>query len=49
MIMKLKDEKCGCGKPAKYLGQDGNGACNKYGRCPTYEELQVQERLIKNI
>ena len=31
---------CGCGKPIRYATKDGKGACNKYGRCPTYDELQ---------
>lgn len=33
---------CGCGLPAKYFDYsvgDGRGSCNKYSRCPTYEEL----------
>lgn len=30
---------CGCGKRVRYLTSDGKGACNKYGRCPTYDEL----------
>ena len=30
---------CGCGKKVKYTTSDGKGACNKYGRCPTYDEL----------
>lgn len=34
--------KCGCGKDARYsIMRDGQeiGSCNKYQRCPTYEEL----------
>ena len=34
--------KCGCGKDARYLTTNGDeqvGSCNKYQRCPTYEEL----------
>lgn len=30
---------CGCGRPVRYTSKDGKGACNKYGKCPTYEEL----------
>lgn len=35
-----EDTTCGCGRPAKYQSHDGVGSCNKYGRCPTYEELE---------
>jgi len=41
------DEKCGCGKPVRYSMPgdfDAPGSCNKYTRCPTYEELQVTLR-----
>lgn len=35
---------CGCGKPVRYIavgkGSEGEGSCNKYMRCPTYDELQ---------
>lgn len=34
---------CGCGRPVRYLGHDGIGACNKYGRCMTWE--QQHERI----
>jgi hypothetical protein len=36
----MKD-KCGCGRPAKYStpGNEDGGSCNKYSRCPTYEQL----------
>lgn len=31
---------CGCGKPVRYVvSKDGTMACNKYGRCMTYEQL----------
>ena len=40
---------CGCGKPGRYfIMKDGDiesVACNKYGRCGTYEELR--EELLK--
>lgn len=34
---------CGCGKPAEYVSpaNPNEGSCNKYNRCPTYEELKV--------
>lgn len=38
-ITLLTEDKCGCGKPVRYTTSDGKGACSKYGRCPTYEEL----------
>ena len=46
---------CGCGLPAKHFtlhnGNIGDGSCNKYERCPTYEELraklQITERTLK--
>lgn len=28
---------CGCGRVIRYMTPSGD-ACNKYGRCPTYEE-----------
>jgi len=33
--------KCGCGRPVRYStpGNEDGGSCNKYGRCPTYEQL----------
>lgn len=31
---------CGCGRPARYMSLNGDDSCNKYGRCPTYEELE---------
>ena len=38
----INDMKCGCGKPVRYMMGDSfeNGACNKYKRCRTYEELE---------
>lgn len=35
----MSDLLCGCGKPARYETHRGM-ACNKYIRCPTYEELR---------
>lgn len=35
---------CGCGKPVRYITSCGKGSCNKYQRCPTYEELELQTR-----
>lgn len=31
------DGLCGCGRPVRYMTKSGD-ACNKYMRCPTYEE-----------
>jgi len=33
------DSKCGCGKAVRYTTRCGKGACNKYLRCASYEEL----------
>jgi len=33
---------CGCGKPVRYVGANGDGACNKYMRCPDYDTLREQ-------
>ena len=34
---------CGCGKPARYLVPNSKeGSCNKYVRCPSWEELNVK-------
>lgn len=48
---------CGCGNPVKYITPGPNeiqlGSCNKYARCPTYQELkeiikQQQELLLES-
>ncbi|MCK5610004.1 hypothetical protein KAR91_49480 [Candidatus Pacearchaeota archaeon] len=31
--------RCGCGKPVRYMIKGTEGACNKYRRCSTYQEL----------
>jgi hypothetical protein len=37
------DDQCGIW----YMVVDGNMSCNKYGRCPSYEELLIQrDRLL---
>ena len=42
----IEQELCGCGKPTRYhISKEGGGSCNKYFRCPTYEELR--EKLVK--
>lgn len=40
----MKDlSKCNCGRRAKYFTNiEGQGSCNKYSLCPTYEELGVE-------
>lgn len=38
---------CGCGKPVRYLVPGvglNEGACNKYARCATWEELREQNQ-----
>ena len=40
-IDKDMDMVCGCGRPVRYVNvSNGMGACNKYNRCPSYEELE---------
>jgi len=38
-------DKCGCGNDARYvkIGESGieEQSCNRYGRCPTYEEIRT--------
>jgi len=45
-------ETCGCGKDGKYLIKDADGfeqySCNKYKRCPTYDELFEHNRILTN-
>jgi hypothetical protein len=34
---------CGCGKPVRYIVPNGDGtadSCNKYARCPSWDELK---------
>ena len=41
---------CGCGSPVRYTvpgDPQDLGACNKYARCPSYAELQQQERHLR--
>ena len=40
-------EICGCGKPVRYIDSKGIESCNKYGRCPTYEELNKSAQRIQ--
>ena len=37
--MQNEDTICGCGKPTRYMLSGGRYSCNKYARCPSYEEL----------
>lgn len=41
--------RCGCGKPVQYIvpNSDEPGACNKYARCPTYDDLLQQIKKLK--
>jgi len=47
-MINTTKETCGCGKPIRYIipGTDASltGSCNKYGRCPTYEELLTKNK-----
>jgi len=41
---------CGCVSPVRYTVPGDTqdlGACNKYARCPSYAELQQQERHLR--
>lgn len=36
---------CGCGCPVRYIVPNGDGtagACNKYARCPSWDELKAR-------
>jgi hypothetical protein len=36
---------CGCGRPVRYIVPNGDGtadACNKYARCPSWDELKAK-------
>jgi hypothetical protein len=40
----IEYDKCPCGRGVRYQVKDGEhyvGSCNKYGRCPTYAELDA--------
>lgn len=41
------DEKCNCGRPARYFMVDGESSCNKYAVCPTYDELESELKKVK--
>jgi len=45
------DAKCGCGKEGRYLSFDEQHneiySCNKYKRCPTYDELFEENKFLK--
>ena len=38
---------CGCGRPTRYHSIDGKDSCNKYLRCPSYDELMKENRDLK--
>jgi len=40
----FEQDKCGCGRDVRYSTQEGQGSCNKYGRCPSYEDLIFQNK-----
>jgi hypothetical protein len=33
------NDTCGCGKPVRYMVEDGVFACNRHFQCLTYKEL----------
>ena len=45
-----KSQLCGCGRPVRYIVQNGDGtadSCNKYMRCPTWDELHEQNQELR--
>lgn len=36
----MYEEKCNCGRPVRYMTDKGEKSCNKYARCPTYQDLE---------
>ena len=44
----LGDGFCGCGMPVRYMGKDG-GACNKYSRCMTYDQLSDKYKKAQSL
>ena len=48
-----KEARCGCGKEARYMFRESleavpTYACNKYGRCPSYQELVNNILVLKH-
>lgn len=41
------NEKCNCGRPARYFMVDGQSSCNKYAVCPSYDELESELKKVK--
>lgn len=41
------DDRCGCGKPAKYINSNNVSACNKHKRCPSYDEVSEENNQLK--
>lgn len=41
----MLNEKCNCGRPARYFVKGasgfGEGSCNKYARCPNWNQLKT--------
>ena len=43
-----KIDLCGCGKPVRYEDlETQEGSCNKYKRCPSYEELLIEVNKLR--
>lgn len=41
----VEEQLCGCGCPVRYIVPNGDGtagACNKYARCPSWDELKAR-------
>ena len=40
--------RCGCGREVRYQ-LSGKGSCNKYMRCPSYEDLEARAKELRNV
>lgn len=41
---------CGCGNPVRYIMPNGGpGSCNKYMRCPSYNDVTVQRDELRDL
>ena len=42
------NEFCGCGRPVRYkVSVDDSGACNKYMRCMSYDEIKNDNFILR--
>lgn len=47
-IIDMSIPLCGCGKECRYIIKDGEWACNKYARCPDYDQLRGRVLDLRN-